>query len=141
MANRLIPILLCCSLATAFLSGCHSGNKPDHLIPEDKYLDMYVEFQLLRGYKHLYTDTSEAGEIRQRILNKYGVTMEQFRKSDAYYESQPDQKERLRAALARISTVKDSIWNTNNPALKAKEQSHSQPDKAPADNTKADSTH
>lgn len=139
MSHRLI--LICGFLATMSFWGCHNGNKPDNLIPEDKYLNMYVEFQLLRGYKHLYTDTSLAGEIRQRILAKYGVTLEQFRKSDDYYESQPGQKERLRAALASISTVKDSVWNAYNPVAKDQEKNSPPKGKTEGNSTRADSKH
>lgn len=113
MKYRWFLLFLSGFMVMGSFSGCNNLDKPKNLIPENKYDDLYVEFQLLRAYRHLYGDTTKIKLMRQRILDKYGVTLEQFRKSDAYYEALPGQDDRIHKALDQISTVKDSIWNAD----------------------------
>lgn len=95
------------------LVGC-SGNqgKPEHLIPEKEYIDLLVEFQLIRSYReNAVTDSADVDSLIQAVCKRYSITIEQFRESHKYYQQFPQkQKERVEKAIEelKMDQVKDS---------------------------------
>lgn len=101
MTNRcLVIILLVCGLL-----GCSDApEKPEHLISEQKYIDILIEKQLLRTLnKYARTDSVEADSLRKAISKKYDITDKQFMDSHAYYQQfTEEQEKRIDKAIDKL---------------------------------------
>lgn len=97
----IIPLIL-------LVGGCGEGNpKPDNLIPEQDYIDLLIELQLLESYR-LTTppDSTNIDSIKQVIYDKYGVNQRQFVASHRYYQRQIEpQKERIAKAIDSLKAT------------------------------------
>lgn len=98
LITTLITGLLC-------LSACSTAPEvPDKLVPEDKYIPLLVELQLVRSYAETgKIDSVSADSLRNHIFQKYGVSAEAFWNSHAYYQHFPEeQKKRLEKAIEKL---------------------------------------
>lgn len=102
------------------LAGCMtSPEQPEKLIPEDQYISLLVELQLVRTYEETgQIDSVTTDSLRDVIFDKYNVTATLFQSSHAYYQQFPrDQKKRIDKAIEelRMDRVADSS-RTRRPA-------------------------
>jgi len=97
-------LFLLLATGISFLNGCSDEQdiKPENLIPNDTYVDLLVELQLLRSYS--YTDPElDKDSVSSIIFEKYGVTSQDFYISHEFYQTQiEDQIERVNTAIERI---------------------------------------
>lgn len=97
-------------LSVAFLSlflllscGEQEPAPEERLIPEDIYVDLLVELQLLNTYRGSLPDSVRADTLRPAIFERYGVSPEAFERSHRYYRQQLDaQKRRIDEAIERL---------------------------------------
>ncbi|MCW9708894.1 DUF4296 domain-containing protein [Fodinibius salsisoli] len=96
------------------LVGCMtSPEEPDNLIPEDQYISLLVEFQLVRTYQETgRIDSLATDSLRKRIFQHYNISPTAFQSSHTYYQQFPgEQKKRIDKAIEelRMDRVADSI--------------------------------
>jgi hypothetical protein len=98
------------------LPGCHTYNKrPSDLIPQDHYIDLLIELQLLKNYQiEQHPDSTQIDSLQKAIFSKYDVTKDQFKRSDFYYRHNiKQQDQRIQKAIKRLNedrmTRKDSL--------------------------------
>lgn len=94
----LLPFLL-------LLGSCKEENpKPEKLIPEDTYINLLVELQLLESYRSSTPeDSTSIDSLKSIVFTKYDATQEQFVESHRYYQKQvKPQKERISKAIDRL---------------------------------------
>jgi len=84
-----IVYILCCVL---LFTSCESNKPqpPENLIPEDEYVLLMAEFQLIEAYLKNTKDTLKAVQKTNYVLDAYDVTMDQFKSSTNYYEYDVD---------------------------------------------------
>ena len=82
-----------------FLSSCQETGKnppPDQLLDEETYIDLLIEFQLVKSYYNRYRSGQDTLKniitMRDEILEKYGASWQQFKSSHNYYKSQPQKQ-------------------------------------------------
>lgn len=94
-------------LGLLLLVGCmgnDSPEKPKNLIPEDKYVSLLVELQLIRSYQqNAPVDSLTIDSLTTAAYQKYEVSKDLFRESHKYYQQFPkEQKERIQQAIEQI---------------------------------------
>jgi len=120
MRSSVIPLLFII-FAGFFLVQCRNSGKPKDLIPQEKYENLLVEFQLLKSYQNIYEDSLKTENLRRKILNHYNVTLDQFKRSNKYYElNHKKEHQRLKTALDHLNEERDRIWD-----LRKKQESKS----------------
>lgn len=110
MITRLGIVILLMSI----LVGCSENpEKPDHLIPQKKYVDMLVELQLVRSYAdNAETDSATVDSLTQEVYKRYNVTAQQFKETHQYYQQFPqEQKERVEKAIEELKM--DQVEDTS----------------------------
>ena len=109
MRNGIILLLL----LIFGLLGCSQSDKPKNLIPEEKYVDILVEFQLIHSLNRSRVDSLQRDSLRKVVLDKYDVTQNQFDASHDYYQHQPEkQTKRIQQALDALHMEFNKL---NNP--------------------------
>lgn len=91
------------------LAGCmQEGSPPPDLIDEDTYIDLLVEMQLVKSYQErIIPDSSSTDGLIPKIMEHYGVTEDQFRRSHLYYQDQiSEQQKRISEAIDRLHSDK-----------------------------------
>lgn len=110
--------LLFISISTS-LGGCTEVQdiKPKNLIPEDIYIDLLVELQLLRSYS--YTDPAlDKDSAAVVIFKKYSVNAEEFFKSHDFYQTQIEKQiERVNLAIERIKREQTLKTEGESPSM------------------------
>lgn len=109
--------LVGCSKTTAL-------EKPKNLLPEDVYMDVFYEMQLLKVLQFYHPTQDTVDSLNNLILNKYQVDGEDFLASHRYYQSEVAKQidrvdrvlERLQAEVARFKEA-DSLRNPQ-PSIK-----------------------
>ena len=89
---KLIPALAI--ILFTGLSGCDENElvpKPENLIPEEKYVKVLTELQLLDSWVYTSEEISNPDSIMMEMFAFYKVTRVQFDKSHAYYQSRPQE--------------------------------------------------
>jgi hypothetical protein len=93
--------------------------RPSQLIPEEKYIDLLVELQLVNSYTyHMGADSTTIDSLTKEVFMEYGVTREAFMESHTYYQEFPkQQKERVDAAMERLrmDRVEDTTDTSGRP--------------------------
>ena len=108
--KRILPLFL---LAWLILPGCEEEQPPPpDLIKEDTYIDLLVEMQMVKSLQETLLPNSNVSDtLIPKVMNKYGVTVDQFRRSHSYYEQQiTEQRERIDEAIERMR-VDQSSWD------------------------------
>jgi len=93
------------ALLLIILGGCSDNpEKPANLIPENKYIDLLVELQLVRSFAdNAQTDSVTVDSLTQAVYKRYNVTAQQFQKSHNYYQQFPKkQKQRVEKAIEEL---------------------------------------
>lgn len=98
------------------LAGCQQYNpKPPDLIPQNKYINLLIELQLLKSYQIVQDpDSATVDSLRHAIFSKYGTTKKQFLRSHTYYKRNVKQQaKRIKKAIERLKqdreVQKDSL--------------------------------
>lgn len=91
-----------CSL---LLAGC--GDKkpkpPKDLIPEDQYINMLVDYEMVQSYEFMHGDSAHVQQLVDSVMHHYGATREQFMRSHAYYQKDVKaQKKRFNKAIEQL---------------------------------------
>ncbi|MEQ9310139.1 MAG: DUF4296 domain-containing protein [Balneolaceae bacterium] len=92
-------------LASLFLS-CDEPEivpKPGHLIPEDTYVKLMVELQLLDAMVYTSEDSINTDSLITEIYSYYNTSREAYVASHFYYQSAPNKH------LARIDSALKAI--------------------------------
>ncbi|TYP92715.1 protein of unknown function (DUF4296) [Fodinibius salinus] len=87
------------------LGSCSSTpEKPTNLIPEDRYITLLIEKQLVRTYTEFNkTDSTKIDSLANAIYEQYDITEEQFQDSHHYYQQFPEeQKKRISRAIEQL---------------------------------------
>lgn len=86
--------------------GCKQETRipePENLLSEEKYMDVFLELELLRIYQNRGASSMKVDSLYDEILQKYEVTDSAFLNSHAYYQTQIDaQQVRIDSVVARI---------------------------------------
>jgi hypothetical protein len=93
------------AIAAIICFSCSSApEKPEEIIPENDYVDLIVEMQLIRSYaENADTDSTTVDSLISEIYNKYGITGQQFQQNHHYYQQFPgDQKKRVERAIEKL---------------------------------------
>lgn len=101
MSNRFGLLLL---LFITFIGCSENPERPPQLIPEDEYIDLLVELQLVRSYTtEMRSDSATVDSLTQAVFRKYDVSGEVFSQSHTYYQKFPkEQQERIDKAIERL---------------------------------------
>ncbi len=106
-------------LIISVASCTENPERPSQLIPEEKYINLLVELQLVRSYSyHMAADSTTIDSLTKEVFMKYGVTREAFQESHTYYQEFPkQQKERVDAAMERLKMdrVEDTTDTSGRP--------------------------
>lgn len=99
--NRGLPVAL---LSLFLLLSCgESEPAEERFIPEDTYVDLLVELQLLNTYRASLPDSLDTDTLRPAIFERYGVSAEEFERSHRHYRQQLGaQKRRIDEAIERL---------------------------------------
>lgn len=93
-------------LGIYFLISCgadHSVQKPEPLMDEELYLDLFYELELLRVYQNRGTRGAVVDSLYEEIFKKYASDKELFLQSHQYYQSQIDKQQiRVDTVISRI---------------------------------------
>lgn len=101
-----VPLMLFVSCSTS---------TPDNLLDEETYINIFVEMAVLDQYDPLLMERETRDELQQEILDRYGVTYEEFRISHNYYEQfVQDQIQRTNRASELLRAERDSIYHYEN---------------------------
>lgn len=91
-------------------TGCSSNSTPDNIIPEDQYIDVLVELQLVRTHHNSMPDSVDADSLAQIIYEKYEIDKEQFLNSHEFYQTQVQrQLMRTEKAIQRLEDENQKI--------------------------------
>ncbi|MEX0720206.1 MAG: DUF4296 domain-containing protein [Balneolaceae bacterium] len=105
--------IACAIISLPLLISCdeNPGNeKPPNLIPEDTYIDVLVEFQLIRTYGIAHPDSVNADSLSQVIFEKYEIDEDQFLSSHQFYQKQVEnQLKRTDEAIQRLEKEEDRM--------------------------------
>lgn len=96
-------LLLC--IGSILIAGCSDDpERPDKLIPEDDYINLLVELQLIKSFSESsLADSISVDSLVEVSFEKYGTNQEQFAASHTYYQQFPEaQKERIDSAIERL---------------------------------------
>lgn len=90
-------------LAALLFVSC-AEKKPDDLIGKDEFILLLVEFEMLRTFQRTQGDSVKTAEITRTVLDTYGITFEQFERSNHYYMSDEEEYRRLyREAIEQLN--------------------------------------
>ena len=65
--------------------------KPDNLLPEETYVSLLVELQLLDAWIFTSEAITTTDSIKTALFNHYNTTEDIFDASNAYYQSRPEE--------------------------------------------------
>lgn len=76
---------------------------PDSLLPEETYVNLLVELQLLRSYARTLPDSVGTDSLQAAIFQRYDVDAGRFRLSHNYYQKNLEaQKKRIDRAIEEL---------------------------------------
>lgn len=120
MVKRFFSILLFCTILAPY--GCSDEPaKPENLIPEDDYIDLIVELQMIRSFMQSpAADSISIDSLIDSVMNKYSTSREQFSTSHNYYQEFPEQqRQRIESAIERLrmdEVQEDTLMDTTGTA-------------------------
>lgn len=96
-------------MGVILMTGCmEEDSPPPDLIQEDTYIDLLVEMQLVKSYQErVFPDSNITDSLLPKIMDEYGITVDQFKRSHHYYQDQvSQQQERINEAIDRLHSDK-----------------------------------
>lgn len=82
-----------------FLSCENQPDPPEDLIGEEAYTSLLAELTLARSLVNTRSALHEEDSLRQVLFEHYGTSREQFERSHAWYQRQPQQQ------MARLDSI------------------------------------
>lgn len=114
--KRLVGVII---IFLLFTVACEDSlQRPEQLVPEDEYISLLVEMQLIRSYEDTgHIDSLYADSLRDKVFEEYGISADAFWDSHLYYQEFPkEQKERIDEAIERLQMDQvDDTTRTNRP--------------------------
>lgn len=107
---KYLPVYL--FMGALLLVSC-TNEKPEDLIEKDDFILLLVEFELLRTYQRTQGDSLKTAEITRSVLDAYGITFDQFERSNHYYMT--DEEEYGRLYREAIEQLNMEIGRLRNP--------------------------
>ena len=95
--------------------------KPDNLIPEDLYINLLVEVQLLDAYIYTTDTLTNYDSLKLALFDHYEITEEQYRQSNAWYQSN------IESHIARLDSVDRMLAREIEALSKAQESGEVSP--------------
>lgn len=98
-------IIISAVLLWGFLGCSSTPEKPTDLIPEDQYITLLIEKQLVHTYAkyNKAVDSTKIDSLANAIYEQYNITEAQFQKSHRYYQQFPkEQKKRTNRAIEQL---------------------------------------
>lgn len=96
-----------------FFAGCNEKElvpKPENLIPEETYVKVITELQLLDSWVYTNEEVTNPDSIMLEIFAFYEISEEQFEQSHAYYQSQPENHNaRIDSALSILEKEQERL--------------------------------
>lgn len=130
--KKIIQILL--FLLVVVVLACEKPvvSKPDHLIHQDKMIDMLVDIHMAEAtYNKFRYDTSRSHftstDFYYSVLSKYEVADSVFEKSFLYYASEPKNFEKMyRTVMNRLTETEQDLSGRKKEELKFDDKSEIQ---------------
>lgn len=94
----ILPILL--------LTGCPGGSSPRGVIPQEKFADLYLDL-LVAGEQRIDTSAAAMAAPPETVLARRGVTLEEYRKTIAWYNRDPESWRGFFAEVIRKGTERE----------------------------------
>jgi len=109
MNRSLILLFLLLSLSLLMLS-CGTDNEPDSLIPEEQYIDIYVDLVLVNQLSDKQVEEASKDSLRDVVYSLHGVDQDQFKRSHEFYQRQADQQiQRIEKMEEHLTQFRDSL--------------------------------
>ncbi len=94
-------------LCVLLLFGCKENEeafpKPDNLMKEQIYIDVFYELELIKVYQNTGIPDSEIDSLSTLVYQKYGTNRSSFLESHRYYQTQlSKQQERIDLVIEKI---------------------------------------
>lgn len=122
MSNKMSSRIIISSVLLLGFWGCSSTpEKPANLIPEDRYVTLLIEKQLVRTYTEFNkTDSTKIDSLTNAIYEQYNITEKQFQESHHYYQQFPqEQKKRIDRAIEQLKQELVTNRETDSSASKS----------------------
>ncbi len=82
------------------IAGCDNKEKPENLIDEETYIELIAELQVAESALEVSSDSLNAKQLIQRVMDRHEVTYRQFIDSHKYYSKDfQAQQKRIQKAL------------------------------------------
>jgi len=104
MSRNLFIVLPLVFVTLILACDSEKTDAPKDLIPEQKYIQLLAEMEVIKVYLETEIDSASAREKMEYVFEEYGVTQDQFLRSNAYYEKNAvDQHRRIEEASEWLS--------------------------------------
>jgi hypothetical protein len=117
--NKFVQIMKKTFIFMLFLFSCSekTNKPPSNLIEKETFTKLIIEFQLVQSLVNTYSDTLLAIQLRDSILSKYNVTLNQFYDSELWYHHNIEEYQViLNNAMDILSEEQTKILNEKTPA-------------------------
>ena len=86
------------------------GEAQYDLIPESDFIDLMIEFELIKTRGQIRKDTLGSAALTAEVLKKYGISQQQFEASHRFYQHDPELYKRLSdTAVDRLKNETDAL--------------------------------
>jgi hypothetical protein len=98
-----------CIPMVLFIASCAGEQKPEGLIGEDVYIDLLVEFQIIKSQSYIEPGL-QLDSLRMQALAYHGVSKEDFIRSHDYYQTEGEaQVLRIEKAIERVTALQAAV--------------------------------
>ncbi len=96
-------------ILSAFMLSC-TDSKPENLMPEDQYIDLFAELSVLNQLRDEQIEGISRDYLREQIFERHNTTEEIFRVSHNYYQRDAEkQTERIELVVKKVEKERDLI--------------------------------
>ncbi|NBC65539.1 MAG: DUF4296 domain-containing protein [Bacteroidetes bacterium] len=92
------------------LISCGHENPPRDVIPEEQYLEIYINLTLVNQLSDEQANDTTKDSLRQVVYGRYDTTEEQFKRSHQFYQQQAErQMQRIEEMNQRLTQTRDTL--------------------------------
>lgn len=96
-------------ILSVFTFSC-TDNKPEDLIPEDQYIDIFTELSVLNQLRDEQLQGVSREYLREQIFERHNTPEEVFRASHNYYQRDAEkQTERIELVVKKLEKERELI--------------------------------
>lgn len=96
-------------ILSVFMLSC-TDSKPENLMPEDQYIDLFAELSVLNQLRDEQIEGISRDYLREQIFERHNTTEEIFRVSHNYYQRDAEkQTERIELVVKKVEKERDLI--------------------------------